>query len=179
LSTDQKGALAELAIAKAAVALGVGVWHPFGDERCDFIFDIRPELVRVQCKCASLYGDVVIARCYRARRNSSGCVRRVYTRDEVDAFALYCPDNDTCYLLPFDEVTPSGQAHLRIGAARNNQRVGVRWARDFEFAATLRRLGAVAQLGERRHGMAEATGSSPVGSTSKAASVEAALFELS
>ncbi len=176
LTTDQKGAFAELAIAKAAFAEGIGVWHPFGDERCDFIFDLRPELMRVQCKWAVLHRDVVIARCYRARRNSAGCVRRLYTRDEVDAFALYCHDNDTCYLLPFEEVTPCGQAHLRIGAARNNQRVGVRWAKDFELAATLLRLGAVAQLGERRHGMAEATGSSPVGSISKAVFPEAALF---
>src|SRR5215510_4288387 len=37
---------------------------------------------------------------------------------------------------------------------------------DFDFAARIaEQVGAVAQLGERRHGMAEATGSSPVGST--------------
>jgi hypothetical protein len=36
---------------------------------------------------------------------------------------------------------------------------------DLGFDATLGREGAVAQLGERQHGMLEATGSSPVGST--------------
>jgi hypothetical protein len=48
--------------------------------------------------------------------------------------------------------------HLRLTPARNNQRTGVTMAADYEF-------GAVAQLGERRHGMAEVRGSSPLSST--------------
>jgi hypothetical protein len=57
------------------------------------------------------------------------------------------------------------QVSLRLYPTRNNQRDGINWAAHYEFAATLGRLGAVAQLGERRHGMAEVTGSIPVGST--------------
>ncbi len=58
------------------------------------------------------------------------------------------------------------QIDLRLAAPKNNQVVGVNRAADFELMATLSRLaGAIAQLGERRHGMAEVTGSSPVGST--------------
>jgi hypothetical protein len=41
---------------------------------------------------------------------------------------------------------------LRISPTKNNQERRIRWARDYEFAATLRRLGAVAQLGERAAG---------------------------
>jgi prevent-host-death family protein len=48
--------------------------------------------------------------------------------------------------------------HLRLTAPRNAQRAALNWAADY-------RLGAVAQLGERRLGRAEATGSSPVSST--------------
>jgi hypothetical protein len=47
---------------------------------------------------------------------------------------------------------------------RNNQRRGVHWARDYEFAARIQSFGAVAQLGERLAGSQKATGSSPVGS---------------
>ncbi|MFL5950587.1 MAG: group I intron-associated PD-(D/E)XK endonuclease [Gaiellaceae bacterium] len=50
LTTDQKGAVAKLAIAKAAADLGIGVWAPFTVERYDLIFDLRPRLIRVQCK---------------------------------------------------------------------------------------------------------------------------------
>jgi hypothetical protein len=55
---------------------------------------------------------------------------------------------------------------MLAGGANNNQKLGINWADDFDFAARLvDERGAVAQLGERRHGMAEVTGSSPVGST--------------
>jgi hypothetical protein len=54
---------------------------------------------------------------------------------------------------------------LRLAPARNNQRRGIHWTRDYEFAARIRSFGAVAQLGERLAGSQKATGSSPVGST--------------
>jgi hypothetical protein len=49
LTTDQKGAIAELAIAKAATELGIDVYRPFADGgRYDVIFDLLDRLVRVQ-----------------------------------------------------------------------------------------------------------------------------------
>jgi hypothetical protein len=153
LSTDQKGAVAELAIAHAALKLGIGVAKPFGDERYDLIFDFHPELVRVQCKWASRVGEILVVRCYSARRTASGLRRRVYTADEVDAFAAYCADVGRCYFLPFELVPSSGSIHLRLTAARNNRRLRVNWASQFEFAARLAgHRGAVAQLGERLAG---------------------------
>jgi PD-(D/E)XK endonuclease len=174
LTTDQKGVAAELAIALAAVELGVGVYYPYGDERADLIFDLRPRLLRVQCKWAACRRDVIVVRCHRNRRTAGGLLRRTYRRDEVDAFAIYCPVTGKCYLLPFDQVPPSGVMSLRLSRTRNNQRIGVNWAEDYEFGATLGALGAVAQLGERQRGTLEATGSSPVGSTSEAAHDRAA-----
>jgi hypothetical protein len=51
LSTDQKGAIAESAIAHAAIKLGIGVYRPLSDgERYDLIFDLGERLERVQCK---------------------------------------------------------------------------------------------------------------------------------
>src|SRR5688572_13428244 len=104
LTSDQKGTIAELAIAHAATELGVSVSKPLGDQRYDLIFDLGDRLLRVQCKWACRYRDVVVVRCYRARRNGSGLVRRVYQRHEVDAFAAYCADLGQCYFLPFDCV---------------------------------------------------------------------------
>ena len=59
LTTDQKGAIAEQAIAFEAMRLGLGVFVPLGDERYDLILDLRPHLLRVQCKWAVRTGDVV------------------------------------------------------------------------------------------------------------------------
>jgi hypothetical protein len=167
LTSDQKGAIAEAAIAHAALELGIGVARPFGDERYDFVFDLRPLLVRVQCKWAVQKGDVVIVRCYRARRNADGLVRGYYSPDEVDAFAAYCAELRRCYFLPLDWFPGRRVIQLRLAPTRNQQQVGVNWAARFEFAATLgNHHGAIAQLGERQLGMLEVAGSSPAGSTS-------------
>jgi PD-(D/E)XK endonuclease len=147
LTTDQKGVVAELAIARQAAELGIGVWTAYTVERYDLIFDFRPRLVRVQCKWASRYDDVVIVRCYSNRRSRDDLLRRTYSASDVDAFAAYCAEIDTCYFLPL-EFGERNSIQLRLSATRNNQR-----AKNYEFVATLPRLpGAVAQLGERLAG---------------------------
>ena len=90
---------------------------------------------------------------------TKGYVRSTYSATEVDAVAAYCADNETCYLLPISEIEGLAAIHLRLTPARNGQFAGVRMAADYE-------LGAIAQLEERRHGMAEVVGSSPTSSTS-------------
>ena len=165
LTTDQKGAVAELAIARHAAELGIGVWAAYTVERYDLIFDLRPQLMRVQCKWARRYGDVVIVRCCSNRRNRDGLLRRLYSADQIDAFAAYCADTDRCYFLPLTTFGGRSAIQLRLAPTRNNQAAGVNWAKDFEFAATIGRQGAIAQLGERQRGTLEAVGSSPTGST--------------
>jgi hypothetical protein len=166
LTTDQKGAVAETAIIHAAIKLGISVYTPVAEGgRYDMIFELASRLVRVQCKWAPRSGDVVVLRCCSSRRNRAGLVKRVYVEGEIDAFAAYCPDVDRCYFLPFNLFTGRTQVHLRLGPCRNNQTLNVNWAKDFEFAATLGPRGAIAQLGERCHGMAEVAGSIPAGST--------------
>jgi PD-(D/E)XK endonuclease len=167
LTTDQKGAIAEAAIASEATKLGIEVYRPMAEGgRFDMIFLLGERLVRVQCKWAPRLGDAVIIRCYSNRRAREGLRRRVYTADEIDAFAAYCPDNERCYYIPFGAIGARTQILLRLAPTHNNQRLGIHWAEDFEFAARLgRHPGAIAQLGERCHGMAEVAGSSPAGST--------------
>jgi hypothetical protein len=165
LTTDQKGAAAELAIAKAAADLGLGVWGSFTVERYDLIFDLRPGLWRVQCKWASRHDDVICVPCCRSRRNRHGLLRQYYSAQDIDAYAAYCPDVDKCYFLPVETFGNRVAIQLRLGPTKNNQNLRINWARDYEFAATIGRPGAIAQLGERVHGMHEVAGSSPAGST--------------
>jgi hypothetical protein len=140
LTTNQKGAIAETAIAHEAVKLGIEVYRPVAEGgRFDFVFLVGDELVRVQCKWAARYGNVVVVRSYSARRTRVGLVRRIYTPDEIDAFAAYCPDLDRCYFLPVARFVHQSQIHLRVAPSRNNQRAGINWAKDYEFPATLGR----------------------------------------
>jgi hypothetical protein len=141
LTTDQKGAIAELAIARIAAELGVGVFKPLTDgERYDLIFDFRPRLVRVQCKWARVTGDVLIVRCRSCRRARDGMLHRRYTADEIDAIAAYSPELQRGFYIPIDEVQGRSDLQLRLAPARNNQQVGITWASDFALEARLRRL---------------------------------------
>ena len=166
LSTDQKGAIAESAIVHAAIKLGIGVLKPVTDgHRYDLVFDFLPRLVRVQCKWTRLHGDVIIVRSYSNRRTATGLLRRVYTAGEIDAMAAYCPELDRCFYIPAERVDGHKEMSLRVAPSRNNQSERINWADEYAFE----RLesngpGAVAQLGERCHGMAEVRGSSPLGS---------------
>jgi hypothetical protein len=166
MTTDQKGAIAELAIALEAVRLGVDVYRPVVEGgRYDLIFEIDNRLWRVQCKWAPRHGDVLVVRCYSSRRARDGLRKRIYAPGEVDAFAAYCAELDRCYFLPYALFESRTQLLLRLAPTQNNQKLGINWASQYEFEARLGREGAVAQLGERCHGMAEVTGSIPVGST--------------
>jgi hypothetical protein len=63
MTTDQKGAIAEAAIALAATRLNIDVYKPVAEGgRCDLILGIGNQLMRVQCKWASLVKDVVVVR---------------------------------------------------------------------------------------------------------------------
>ena len=141
LTSNQKGAIAEAAITKRAVELGVEVYRPVMEGgRYDLIFAVDRWLLRVQCKWAQIYRDVLVVRCFTSRRTKTGLVRRLYTPDEVDVFAAYCADLDACFLIPFESVGMSPVIHLRVARAKNNQRRGVRMAADFDFAARLRQV---------------------------------------
>ena len=139
LSTNQIGAIAEAEIVSAAFKLGIGVFSAVHDERYDLIFDLGSRLVRVQCKAATLNGDIVVIRCYSCRRNAKGLLKRYYTSDEIDAIAAYCSQLDRAFFVPVDRIDGRSHIQLRLRPARNNQVVGVNWADDFDFAARLRR----------------------------------------
>jgi hypothetical protein len=166
LTTNQKGALAEAKVVATAVELGFGVALPFADERYDLILDLGARLLRVQCKWAVQRGAVIVVTCRTNRRGPGGFIRTVYRDDEIDAIAAYCAATDNCYLLPGTLSIGRTAVQLRLAPPRNNQQRKINWAHQFELGATLAKLrGPIAQLGERRDGIAKAAGSSPAGST--------------
>jgi PD-(D/E)XK endonuclease len=141
LTTDQKGAIAELAIAHTAAALGVGLFKALTDgERYDLIFDLRPGLVRVQCKNAAFRESVLQVPCYSARRSRDGLVKRCYEASEIDAIVAYSVELDRCFYIPLSEMPGRTCMQLRLRPCGNNQQIGVNWADDFAFEARLTAL---------------------------------------
>ena len=112
----------------------------------------------MQCKWGRLEGDVIVAGVRTCRLTPNGYHRTTYDAHEIDAVAIWCGALKRCYYLPIDLVAGKSMVHLRLGPAKNNQRVGVTMAADHE-------LGAIAQLGERLTGSQKVAGSSPASST--------------
>ena len=162
-SPNVKGAVAELAIAKAAAELGLPVYGPLTEHgRYDLIIEVGGRPLRVQCKWGRLddAGDVIIVSLSGSRLTPNGYVRSSYSVEEIDYVAVYCGATNRSYLLPIERVAGRRHIQLRLTPTRNGQRAFVNLASDFEFP------GAIAQLEERCRGTAEVAGSSPASSTS-------------
>lgn len=158
---NQKGNVAELAIAKEAAGLGLSVLAPLTEHGpYDLGIEIGGRLMRVQCKWAGYDGSVITVRVDRCRTNRRGYVRSTYRANEIDALAAYCESLDRCYLLPVKMVAGRRAISLRTSPTRNGQRAAINSASKYEF-------GAVAQLAERVDGIDEAEGSSPSSSTNQ------------
>lgn len=161
MNPNHRGDLAEAAIALEAMRLGVEVFRPAADHsRADLVFGIGARLFRVQCKSARRVGEVLSVPLQGCRVTPRGYLRTSYAPGEVDLIAAHSHESGTNYLIEFDALA-EGQTtiNLRLGPPRNGQRAALHFASEHEFP------GAVAQLGERRHGMAEVRGSSPLSST--------------
>jgi hypothetical protein len=163
VSVNDKGNIAELEIAAAAVRLGISVFKPLSEHaRSDLVLEIGGRLFRVQCKWGRLSRDesALIVRTAGSRCSPNGYVFSPYTEDDVALFGVYSGELDRSFLLPVSIVSGKHGLHLRLKAPRNGQRACINLADNFEFN------GAVAQLGERRAGSAKVRGSSPLSSTS-------------
>ena len=100
---NEKGNIAEAAIAAAAVRLGISVLRPqFEHGRYDLVFEVDNRFLRIQCKWAPRQGEVVVVRLSGHRITTRGSVRTTYSADEIDAVAAYCQELDECYWLPID-----------------------------------------------------------------------------
>ena len=88
LTTDQKGAIAETAIAHAAAKLCIPVYAPVSEGgRYDLIFDVDIELFASSAngRCGTATSSMI--RCRSCRRIAYGLVHRSYTTDEIDLIA--------------------------------------------------------------------------------------------
>lgn len=60
---------------------------------------------------------------------SGGLVNKAIDKNEIDIYAIYCPETDQCYYI--DPSHFSQSVSLRVGIPRNNQSNGVHWAENF------------------------------------------------
>ncbi len=120
------GARAEAAVAMALARAGARVYFPLfcAHAPVNLVVEDEGGLAPVQCKTARLIEGVLSFRTC----SNTGNAPKDY-RGQVDFFGVYSPDLDQVFLVPTEHV-PRRTGHLRVGAPRNGQARGLRWARD-------------------------------------------------
>jgi len=137
MHTKDKGDIAEIATVFNALKRGWSVSKPVGEnQRYDLILDNGEQLIRVQCKSAKLEkNNIISASLTRMTRRKDKYQRERYTKNEIDAFSLYCPDTDKCYLLFIEDVSSDGvlqaNVNLRTHISPQNNQHKTRMAEDY------------------------------------------------
>lgn len=139
----KKGDLAELMVASDLLARGHRIAIPFGeDSDYDLICDTGDALHRIQVKYTESDGRVVAVRC-RSNSLTKGKVMQVkhYTSASVDWIAVYDRRSDRCFYIPAVELGDGRDLiHLRLSEPLNNQRIGIRFAEDYQAFPDARTL---------------------------------------
>ncbi len=115
---------------------GYKIAFPYGEDwDYDLIVCRGKELERLQAKYTRSNGVYITVRT-RSASLTNGRVRayKYYTAETIDWLAVYDVTSDRCYYVPAS-IVGSGMStlRLRLTDARNNQHVGVRFARDYVY----------------------------------------------
>jgi PD-(D/E)XK endonuclease len=125
-----KGNAAEAAVLNALVQRGFNVLVPFGEGQPYDLGVHVPggEFLRVQCKNARWDRGCVV---FNSRTTDHGRGRRSYL-GLADAFGVFEPSTAAVYLVPVADA-PGFEGRLRVRPTRNNQRLRVRHAAQYEI----------------------------------------------
>lgn len=139
LTTTLKGHLALLEVERAATAKEFITSRPSIEARYDLVVDDGKKLHRVQVKYSSQDsgGECIIVELRKFGGNKQVGVRlsdvKVYTKDEIDAVAVFSPATGKVYWVPVSVMGGMSNFRLRIKPSKNGQKQGVRMASEFEW----------------------------------------------
>lgn len=127
MNTHEIGDRAEARVLAKLLERYVAVLLPFGNgRRYDMVVECTDGSFKtVQAKNGRLRDGVVK---FKAASFGPRAPKRGY--QGIDYFGVFCPDNDTVYLVPVADV-PVGEAGLRIAPTKDNRKQGVHWAKDY------------------------------------------------
>ena len=131
--TKQIGDISETAAAFFLLKKGYSVSKPIGDnQRYDMIADDGKQLLRIQSKTGKIVGDTLNVGLTRVVRENGKYKKLSYDSSEIDAFVIYSPELDKCYLVKKEDA-PSVAISLRLNEVKSNQKEKIRWACDYEI----------------------------------------------
>jgi hypothetical protein len=126
------GDITQSHVLAALLRSGKKVLMPFGDNcRYDLVVEQGGQFSRIQCKTGKIvHGAVVFA--VASSQYHRGGKRQDY-RGQIDAFGVYCQDNQKVYIVPIQDLPLVREAKLRLTPPRNSQVKGIRWAAGYEI----------------------------------------------
>lgn len=139
--TLYKGNSSEAIVLTAYIQAGFLVNLPFGGGAAyDLVVDTGVRFIKVQVKTGKL-GLGYISYNARRHRGSRYNTFRRYRENELDVFAVWCPDNKQLYVVPAEHPL-AVQGRLRIVETQNFQQKKIKWARDYTWENHLNYLRA-------------------------------------
>jgi len=97
MHTKDVGNISEAKLISRFLELRYTVAVVFGDNaRYDLIIDKAGILNKIQCKTGRIKGDNIV---FNTASVSPFTNQSNYYYGEIDFFAVYCPDNDKCYMM--------------------------------------------------------------------------------
>jgi hypothetical protein len=130
MNTKEVGRIAHAKVLAKLTERGDNVLLPFADVgRYDLALDQDGKLIRIECKIGRLKNGVVT---FPTSSTSwyGGYERKNY-RGDAELFGVWCPENDTVYLVPVDKVGVR-ECSLRVDTPSRRANLSkVRWAKDY------------------------------------------------
>lgn len=126
-TTYEKGNLSEAKFLADALEKGYTVLVPFGGGcRYDLVLDKDNTLIKIQVKTGKLKDGRIT---FQTTSNNRGVGRKPY-HGEVDFIGVYCPQNDTSYLVPISKTGTSSMS-LRVQIPKNKQVKNINLANQY------------------------------------------------
>ena len=130
--TKDIGTIGEHAVMLEFLKNGITVLEPIGDNTSyDFVIEINNKFYKIQVKTTEEIKDGTML----FQTNITNPFKqsyRLYNKDEVDCFGLYCIENNYIGLLPYEFYT-SKETVMRLVKPKNNQKAKIKMAEDFSF----------------------------------------------
>jgi len=122
------GEISEGMVLAALVKRGKVVLMPFGNnQRYDFVIDEGGRFERAQVKTGRLANGVIT---FKTSSVNGFTGKRTTYEGGADVFLVYCPETDTVYRVPVNDVGTS-MASLRVDPAKGGSKTGSRQAKDY------------------------------------------------
>jgi hypothetical protein len=130
--TTDKGDIGVAVVSADLIKKGLDVLQPLSSSLpFDLVVHYEGRFFKIQVKYRKIKKGCVTFGLTRAVITNSNVKKRRIKRNEVDIFAVYCPDNNQCYYINSKAVQGITDVSLRIQPTKTKQKKRIRMAIDY------------------------------------------------